>query len=152
MLRFQFKDVNGRQLQIKAIVQEISKTPSSPSLRTSLSMSSYVVVLSSILVITSYATPTCSDSKLCQRDANNNKTRNNGMSTEAVISLIGVVVAMLGIASSLAWSKRRSKSSRQPRGPSSTPDGAHPCCDSIPSTMLTRRVVFRTNTFPLSNI
>jgi glucose uptake protein GlcU len=40
------------------------------------------------------------------------QTGDHQLSTEAIIGVIGVVVAVLGIASSLAWSKRRKSRSR----------------------------------------
>ena len=49
------------------------------------------------------------------------QTGDHQLSTEAIIGVIGVVVAVLGIASSLAWSKRRKSRSRSRR----TSEGIH---------------------------
>ena len=53
------------------------------------------------------ATPTCPYTNPYRRDVTmDTQNGDRQLSTEAIIGVIGVVVALLGIASSLAWSKR----------------------------------------------
>jgi hypothetical protein len=64
-------------------------------------------------IITAQATPIQLCKNLQHRDGTiDTKTGAHQLSTEAIIGVIGVVVALLGIASSLAWSKRRKSRSR----------------------------------------
>jgi hypothetical protein len=84
---------------------------------------SVITCFALIIAIQATAIPS-SHTNVYQRDATiDDKTTTHQLSTEAIISIIGVVVAILGIASSLAWSKRR-KSRGRPRQALSTPDGA----------------------------
>jgi len=87
----------------------------------------YGVLTASVTFVTVHAVPTSSSQDTThQKSAIGTDTRNDRMSTEAIIGIIGVVVAVLGIASSLAWSKRRKSRSGSRRSP--TPDGAFSCC------------------------
>ena len=71
-------------------------------------MSSYLLVLSVSLVNTAHASPTNLYLAISRRNSSSDKESVKGhMSVEAVIGIIGVVVAIIGIASSLAWSKQR---------------------------------------------
>lgn len=68
------------------------------------------------------ATPILLGKKLHQRDVTTDThTGDHQLSTEAIISVVGVVVAVLGIASTLVWSKRRKSCSRSRR----TSEGIH---------------------------
>jgi glucose uptake protein GlcU len=66
------------------------------------------------------ATPIRLEKKLHQRDVTTDThTGDHQLSTEAIIGVVGVVVAVLGIAFTLVWSKRgksRSKSRRTSEG------------------------------------
>lgn len=75
------------------------------------------------------AIPTHSHSSVLWRHTNrDSKIGNNGLSTEAIIGVIGVVVAILGIAFSLAWSKRTKSPGRLGRALClPTADGMHSC-------------------------
>ena len=74
------------------------------------------------LAMASRATPILPYTNLYQRDVTmDTQTGDHQLSTEAIIGVIGVVVAVLGIASSLAWSKRRKSRSRSRR----TSEGTH---------------------------
>ena len=79
------------------------------------------------LVVHVQAAPNQSHTSLYQEDTAtiDSKRQDKQLSTEAIIGVIGVVVALLGIASSLAWSKRRKSRSGSRRSP--TPDGAFSC-------------------------
>jgi hypothetical protein len=96
----------------------------------------YLLVLSIAFVNTVYALPIYLRPKIWRRNANSDiKTVRDHMSTEAVIGIIGVVVAIIGIASSLAWSRARGRS-RGRSSPSlslSTAEGMH-SCRSAPET------------------
>lgn len=75
-----------------------------------------------VLIVTTQATPIQLCKNLQQRDiTTNNKTEAPQLSTEAIIGVVGVVVAVLDIASSLVWSKRRKSRSRSRR----TSEGMH---------------------------
>jgi hypothetical protein len=74
------------------------------------------------LAMASRATPILPYTNLYQRNVNmDTQTEDHQLSTEAIIGVVGVVVAVLGIASSLAWSKRRKSRSRSRR----TSEGTH---------------------------
>jgi hypothetical protein len=75
------------------------------------SMPFYLLVSLIAFVNTVHAIPIYLRPNLWQRNADSYiKTVNEHMSTEAIIGIIGVVVAIIGIASSLAWSKARGRS------------------------------------------
>ena len=95
------------------------------------------VLTASVTFVTIHAVPTSSSQDtMHQKSAIGTETRNDRMSTEAIIGTIGVVVAVLGIASSLAWSKRR-KSRGRCRCALSTPGGMHQYRDHISRKQLT---------------
>lgn len=74
------------------------------------------------LAMTVRATPTCPYTNPYRRDVTmDTETGDHQLSTEAIIGVIGVAVALLGIASSLAWSKRGKSRS----GPRHTSEGIH---------------------------
>jgi hypothetical protein len=77
----------------------------------SLDMLYYLLVLSIAFVNTVHALPIYLRPTIWWRNVNSDiKTVKDHMSTEAVIGIIGVVVAIIGIASSLAWSRARGRS------------------------------------------
>ena len=110
-------------------------------------MSSYLLVLSVSLVNTAHASPTNLYLAISRRNSSSDKESVKGhMSVEAVIGIIGVVVAIIGIASSLAWSKQR----RWARGRShralslSTTEGMLSCYHALDtSRKLTRNLTRR---------
>jgi hypothetical protein len=72
-------------------------------------------VITFALVFAVQATPTPSRTNMDQRDTIDTKSETGQLSTEAIIGIVGVVIALLGIASSLAWSKRRKSRGRSRR-------------------------------------
>jgi hypothetical protein len=83
-----------------------------------------LVTESSVFLITSCARPTSSNQDtMHQKRAIGPRDSYDHMTTEAIIGVVGVVVAALRIVSSLAWSKRR-KSCGQSRCSFSTLHGA----------------------------
>lgn len=74
-------------------------------------MSFYLLVSLIALVNTAHAVPVYLRPDVWRRNANGDmKTVDDHMSAEAIIGIIGVLVAIIGIASSLAWSKQRRRS------------------------------------------
>jgi hypothetical protein len=74
----------------------------------------YLLVLSIAFVNTVHALPIFLRPSIWRRNTDSDiKTVKDHMSTEAVIGIIGVVVAIIGIASSLAWSRARRRSRRR---------------------------------------
>jgi hypothetical protein len=66
------------------------------------------LITTSALIIAVEATPRPTCTALHQRDATlDTKPEDHQLSTEAIIGVVGVVVAIIGIASTLAWTKRR---------------------------------------------
>lgn len=78
-------------------------------------------VITFALVVAVQAIPTRSRTNMDQRNTIDTKSEAGQLSTEAIIGIVGVVVALLGIASSLAWSKRRKSRSKSRR----TSEGIH---------------------------
>jgi hypothetical protein len=75
----------------------------------------YLLVLSIAFVNTVHALPIYLRLSIWRRNANSDtKTVKDHMSREAVIGIIGVVVAIIGIASSLVWSRARGRSHGRP--------------------------------------
>jgi len=97
------------------------------SLQHQVQMTCLILASTFALVATVQAAPSQSHTSLYQEDAASmdSKPGDKQLSTEAIIGVIGVVVAVLGIASTLAWSKRRKSRSGPRRSPTS--DGAHSC-------------------------
>jgi hypothetical protein len=80
-----------------------------------------ILAMTLALIAATQATsiPSCSD-RQCVRTVDG-ESEASQLSTEGIIGIVGVVVALLGIASSLAWSKRRKSRSRSRR----TSEGIH---------------------------
>ena len=74
------------------------------------------LIFTFVAVMAIRAAPTLSYKKLDQQDVTTDThTGDHQLSTEAIIGVVGVVVAVLGIACSLVWSKRRKSRSRSRR-------------------------------------
>jgi hypothetical protein len=96
----------------------------------------YLLVLLIAFVNTLHALPIYLRPSIWRRNTNSDiKTVKDYMSTEAVIGIIGVVVAIIGIASSLAWSRARGGSrGRSSRALSlSTTEGMLSCRSTLKS-------------------
>jgi hypothetical protein len=107
----------------------------------------YLLVLSIAFVNTVHAIPIYLGPSIWRRNANSDiKTVNDHMSMEAIIGIIGVVVAVIGIASSLAWQRARGRSrGRSSRAPSlSNTEGMLSCYHAVDtSRKLTRNFTRR---------
>ena len=108
----------------------------------SLDMLFYLLVLSIAFVNTVHALPVYLRPSIWRRSSNSDmKTVKDHMSTEAVIGIIGLVVAIMGIVSSLAWSRvrRRSRGRSRPSLSLSTAEGMLSCYHALDtSRKLTR--------------
>jgi hypothetical protein len=113
----------------------------------SLNMLFWLLVLSIASVNTVHALPVYLRPSMRRRSANSDiKSVKDHMSTEAVIGIIGVVVAIIGIASSLAWSRARGRSrGRSSRAPClSNTEGMLSCYHALDtSRKLTRNFARR---------
>jgi hypothetical protein len=107
----------------------------------------WLLVLSIASVNTVHALPVYLRPSMRRRSANSDiKSVKDHMSTEAVIGIIGVVVAIIGIASSLAWSRARGRSrGRSSRAPClSNTEGMLSCYHALDtSRKLTRNFARR---------
>jgi hypothetical protein len=107
----------------------------------------WLLVLSIASVNTVHALPIYLRPSMRRRSANSDiKSVKDHMSTEAVIGIIGVVVAIIGIASSLAWSRARGRSrGRSSRAPClSNTEGMLSCYHALDtSRKLTRNFARR---------
>jgi hypothetical protein len=113
----------------------------------SLNMLFYLLVLSIVFVNIVHALPVHLRPSIWQRSSNSDmKTVKDNMSTEAVIGIIGVVVAIMGIVASLAWSRvrRRSRGRSRPSLSLSTTEGMLSCYHTLDtSRKLTRNFTRR---------
>ncbi|RII09104.1 hypothetical protein CUC08_Gglean007505 [Alternaria sp. MG1] len=85
------------------------------TLKPSMRMCLQFPVITFALVVAVQAIPTRSRTNMDQRSTIDTRSEAGHLSTEAIIGIVGVVVALFGIASSLAWSKRRKSRSRSRR-------------------------------------